>query len=152
MAGIALCKRGIAMTGAVARRSRRLPYTEKTHIGISPSVGFWLGLGLGGTTRNRTGDTRIFSPLLYQLSYGTIDNMSCKQRVADLRVQRYDKYSYSPNLFPFFFLAPPIIDLCHLLIPLANPASSPSACRSPDQVRKQAMIILSYSAIFATLL
>ena len=24
-----------------------------------------------GTTRNRTGDTRIFSPLLYQLSYGT---------------------------------------------------------------------------------
>ena len=26
-----------------------------------------------GTTRNRTGDTRIFSPLLYQLSYGTID-------------------------------------------------------------------------------
>gem|GEM_PF-2860678 len=25
----------------------------------------------GGTTRNRTGDTRIFSPLLYQLSYGT---------------------------------------------------------------------------------
>ena len=23
-------------------------------------------------TRNRTGDTRIFSPLLYQLSYGTI--------------------------------------------------------------------------------
>ena len=26
---------------------------------------------LGGATRNRTGDTRIFSPLLYQLSYGT---------------------------------------------------------------------------------
>ena len=25
-----------------------------------------------GTTRNRTGDTRIFSPLLYQLSYGTM--------------------------------------------------------------------------------
>ncbi len=25
-----------------------------------------------GTTRNRTRDTRIFSPLLYQLSYGTI--------------------------------------------------------------------------------
>ena len=25
-----------------------------------------------GTTRNRTGDTRIFSPLLYQLSYGTL--------------------------------------------------------------------------------
>ena len=28
--------------------------------------------GKSGTTRNRTGDTRIFSPLLYQLSYGTI--------------------------------------------------------------------------------
>ena len=26
---------------------------------------------LCGATRNRTGDTRIFSPLLYQLSYGT---------------------------------------------------------------------------------
>ena len=26
---------------------------------------------MGGATRNRTGDTRIFSPLLYQLSYGT---------------------------------------------------------------------------------
>ena len=33
-----------------------------------------------GATRNRTGDTRIFSPLLYQLSYGTI--ISC------LRLQR----------------------------------------------------------------
>jgi hypothetical protein len=27
---------------------------------------------LSGTSRNRTRDTRIFSPLLYQLSYGTI--------------------------------------------------------------------------------
>ena len=27
---------------------------------------------LRGATRSRTGDTRIFSPLLYQLSYGTI--------------------------------------------------------------------------------
>ena len=25
--------------------------------------------GSGGKSRNRTGDTRIFSPLLYQLSY-----------------------------------------------------------------------------------
>ena len=33
-----------------------------------------------GATRNRTGDTRIFSPLLYQLSYGTI---------VVLRVQSY---------------------------------------------------------------
>lgn len=27
--------------------------------------------GGGGATRIRTGDTRIFSPMLYQLSYGT---------------------------------------------------------------------------------
>ncbi len=31
-----------------------------------------------GTTRNRTGDTRIFSPLLYQLSYGTIILAFCE--------------------------------------------------------------------------
>ena len=32
---------------------------------------------LCGATRNRTGDTRIFSPLLYQLSYGTLFNLIC---------------------------------------------------------------------------
>ena len=32
-----------------------------------------------GTTRNRTKDTRIFSPLLYQLSYGTVS--VCKSLV-----------------------------------------------------------------------
>ena len=31
-----------------------------------------------GATRNRTGDTRIFSPLLYQLSYGPLLNCGCK--------------------------------------------------------------------------
>ena len=36
-----------------------------------------------GATRNRTGDTRIFSPLLYQLSYGT----ACFSNA----VQRYEK-------------------------------------------------------------
>jgi hypothetical protein len=30
-----------------------------------------MGFLFCGATRNRTGDTRIFSPLLYQLSYGT---------------------------------------------------------------------------------
>ena len=45
---------------------------------------------LCGTTRNRTGDTRIFSPLLYQLSYGTI--------VAELRVQSYSFSSNPPNI------------------------------------------------------
>ena len=34
-----------------------------------------------GATRNRTGDTRIFSPLLYQLSYGTsVFDYGCKDR------------------------------------------------------------------------
>ena len=33
-----------------------------------------------GATRNRTGDTRIFSPLLYQLSYGTLLVCGCKCR------------------------------------------------------------------------
>ena len=33
---------------------------------------FCNSLIFSGATRNRTGDTRIFSPLLYQLSYGTI--------------------------------------------------------------------------------
>ncbi len=32
----------------------------------------------GGATRNRTGDTRIFSPLLYQLSYGTLRDCAAK--------------------------------------------------------------------------
>ncbi len=31
-----------------------------------------------GATRNRTGDTRIFSPLLYQLSYGTLRDCAAK--------------------------------------------------------------------------
>ena len=35
-----------------------------------------------GTTRNRTGDTRIFSPLLYQLSYGTILTSNIKLDVS----------------------------------------------------------------------
>ena len=38
-----------------------------------------------GATRNRTGDTRIFSPLLYQLSYGTN---------SFLRVQIYELFWY----------------------------------------------------------
>ena len=33
-----------------------------------------------GATRNRTGDTRIFSPLLYQLSYGTFPFCDAKVR------------------------------------------------------------------------
>ena len=52
---------------------------------------FCNSLFISGATRNRTGDTRIFSPLLYQLSYGTIV-FSC------LRVQRYIKFFILPNI------------------------------------------------------
>ena len=48
-----------------------------------------------GATRNRTGDTRIFSPLLYQLSYGTIIYML---RVLK-RVQIYGIFFYYANIF-----------------------------------------------------
>ena len=48
-----------------------------------------------GATRNRTGDTRIFSPLLYQLSYGTIV-------IAWLRVQRYAFFVNHTNFWAFF--------------------------------------------------
>ena len=46
-----------------------------------------------GATRNRTGDTRIFSPLLYQLSYGTF-------RFASAKIVRF---SDSAKLFHIFF-------------------------------------------------
>ena len=45
----------------------------------------------GGATRNRTGDTRIFSPLLYQLSYGTSIFMFATN-VSRLRLQRYANF------------------------------------------------------------
>ena len=41
-------------------------------VGKRKSQAFWAWLSLGGVGRNRTGDTWIFSPLLYQLSYRTI--------------------------------------------------------------------------------
>ena len=48
---------------------------NKTLNNIKGVQGFYLQtttLSMSGVTRNRTGDTRIFSPLLYQLSYDTI--------------------------------------------------------------------------------
>ncbi len=44
---------------------------EKRRILLKYSVLTNLSFSSSGATRNRTGDTRIFSPLLYQLSYGT---------------------------------------------------------------------------------
>ena len=62
---------------------------------------------LRGATRNRTGDTRIFSPLLYQLSYGTnsfIAECGCK-----------DTYnSDNCNIFlHFLFHCAKNVYLCH---------------------------------------
>ena len=49
----------------------------------------------GGATRNRTGDTRIFSPLLYQLSYGTVVLFNgCKDKHYLLHSKHFnEKYS-----------------------------------------------------------
>ena len=53
--------------------------------GIKPT---FKSLMKSGATKNRTRDTRIFSPLLYQLSYGTF---------LFLRVQRYNYFFNCTN-------------------------------------------------------
>ena len=50
----------------------RFSVKEKRRKSLICSVLLILNFGSSGATRNRTGDTRIFSPLLYHLSYGTI--------------------------------------------------------------------------------
>ena len=58
---------------------------------------------LRGATRNRTGDTRIFSPLLYQLSYGTLLFCGCKVMLFFL----FDLIFY--NIFCFYLRFPYLI-------------------------------------------
>ena len=62
------------LTGLQIVRSSILPQilccTAKRK--IADSLVVTISDSLRGVTRNRTGDTRIFSPLLYQLSYDTI--------------------------------------------------------------------------------
>ena len=53
-----------------------------------------------GVTRNRTGDTRIFSPLLYQLSYDTI--VLFTRRCFRLGLQRYALILIFQIYFNFF--------------------------------------------------
>ena len=48
-----------------------------------------------GATRNRTGDTRIFSPLLYQLSYGTLSLDGCKD----------ERFIWHHQILALFFLS-----------------------------------------------
>ncbi len=48
----------------------------------------WAFICNRGTSWNRTSDTRIFSPLLYQLSYGTVvPRLRCKDRATFLILQ-----------------------------------------------------------------
>src|SRR5215510_7954434 len=48
----------------------RLPLTVRLHAVCMLASTIWFGaMDTGGQGRNRTTDTRIFSPLLYQLSY-----------------------------------------------------------------------------------
>ena len=54
----------------------------------------------GGATRNRTGDTRIFSPLLYQLSYGTVVLFNgCKGKLYLLHSKRFNGKIFKENIF-----------------------------------------------------
>ena len=55
-----------------------------------------------GATRNRTGDTRIFSPLLYQLSYGTFP-------FAGAKVVLYFGLRKYSDVFLFIFLQKRVI-------------------------------------------
>ena len=57
---------------------------------------------LSGATRNRTGDTRIFSPLLYQLSYGTFP-------FAGAKVVLYFGLRKYSDVFLFIFLQKRVI-------------------------------------------
>ena len=47
---------------------------------------------LCGANGSRTSDTRIFSPLLYQLSYGTFRVRQIVLSDAEKRVQKYDNF------------------------------------------------------------
>ena len=65
---------------------------------MAPSLQSKTCVEKSGATRNRTGDTRIFSPLLYQLSYGTSWSArlicDCKSR----------KFFWNNQIFAFFSL------------------------------------------------
>ena len=65
-----------------------------------------------GTTRNRTGDTRIFSPLLYQLSYGTIALICvCKDSTFVLTLQAFCEKCFVIVNFAFSLPFPAFLPL-----------------------------------------
>ncbi len=60
---------------------------------------------LCGTTRDRTRDTRIFSPLLYQLSYGTLLLCSAAKLHKDFESTNICVYLFDQDvILVFFFL------------------------------------------------
>ena len=59
---------------------------------------------LRGATRNRTGDTRIFSPLLYQLSYGTIILQEGFPLIAGAKVSKISEHANFYLTFSHFLL------------------------------------------------
>ena len=64
----------------------------------------YLGIFGCGVTRNRTGDTRIFSPLLYQLSYDTNKEIKFELRVlVGFAVAKVGTFSHPCNFFAIIF-------------------------------------------------
>ena len=61
-------------------------------------------LYFGGTDGNRTSDTRIFSPLLYQLSYGTSALTSLKLAVCGCKNTTFFIYGNKKTPKRTFFL------------------------------------------------
>ena len=98
-------KAGIQFCGQCCITKRIADITNKKDIKKSPAAcANRTNERRSGTTRNRTGDTRIFSPLLYQLSYGTIINLLLQTtHNCYLRLQRYTK-SFNLQTFPSFFI------------------------------------------------
>ena len=69
-----------------------------------------------GATRNRTGDTRIFSPLLYQLSYGTIILQEGFPLIAGAKVSKISEHANFYLTFSHFLLSRFAISLSLKLI------------------------------------
>jgi hypothetical protein len=73
------------------------PRHKRKRLGQTPSL--FCGVG-----RDRTGDTRIFSPLLYRLSYRTILPQKRAAKIGNYELKRqkerksFQKSSFSPFL------------------------------------------------------
>ena len=77
---------------------------EKRCILLKYSVLTNLLFSSSGATRNRTGDTRIFSPLLYQLSYGTIILQGGFPLIAGAKVSKISEHANFYLTFSHFLL------------------------------------------------